>query len=336
MATADLPTSPALSAYSASSYDMISSHPRPTIISSSLTADDSDDDEIVYNVSEPENSFSDDDFVVLNRPLQAHTNLNDDEAQTPMRSTLQLADRLGNMEISPKASDNPEKLQPAKPTTAQKVNSDGGEGLKQKRRKKKNTTPAESYPSPEPSPVRASSQAVATSQPEVQKKGSVKPKSKKKKKQQRNAASPTSAGLGSRPIVDDISERLSVNGDGEIPPSIYKEAAVYISSYLSNPEAQNDKICRLTLLQSLIIELGLANTTLPSSLNSAKTFLKAHAFLNVREYLAVRGQGPEAVQKVLHPSRSALIKDIRKKNNRASLKWVKQHGLQVLLVSCFH
>jgi hypothetical protein len=38
----------------------------------------------------------------------------------------------------------------------------------------------------------------------------------------------------------------------------------------------------------------------------------------------------------MHPSRSALVKDIRKRGNRASLKWVKSRGLQVLLVNCFH
>jgi hypothetical protein len=58
--------------------------------------------------------------------------------------------------------------------------------------------------------------------------------------------------------------------------------------------------------------------------------------LNIKEYLAVRGQGPAAVRRIMYPSRSALIKDIRKKNNRASLRWVKESGLQVLLVSCYH
>lgn len=237
MVVADLSTSPTLSAYSASSYDMISNHPRSTALSSSLTTDGyDDDDEIVYDVSEPENSFSDDDFVVLNRPPQARPDIND-EAQTPVRSTLQLADRFGNLEISPKASNTLAKPQPAKVAVAQRAVSGGEESVKQKqkqkgRKKKKNTTPAELYPSPEPSPVQASStlQAVAASRPEVQKKGSVKSKSKKKK--QRKTASPPPAGLGSRPIVDDISDRLSLNGDGEIPPSIYEEAAVYISSYV--------------------------------------------------------------------------------------------------------
>jgi hypothetical protein len=92
----------------------------------------------------------------------------------------------------------------------------------------------------------------------------------------------------------------------------------------------------LALLQSLIIELGLATPSLPDSLTAAKAFLKSRAFLNIREYIAVRGQGPEAVQRAMYPSKSALIKDIKKKRNPASLKWVKQHGLQVLLVGWMH
>lgn len=107
------------------------------------------------------------------------------------------------------------------------------------------------------------------------------------------------------------------------------------SSFLSNPSAR-DSISHLTLLQSLIIELGLATSSLPGSLTSAKAFLKSRAFLNVREYLAVRSEGPAALQRVMYPSKSALIKDIKKKRNPASLRWVKRNGLQVLLVSCYH
>ena len=107
--------------------------------------------------------------------------------------------------------------------------------------------------------------------------------------------------------------------------------------FLSDPVARTDHVCRLTLLQSLIIELGLATTSaLPSTLSAAKAFLKARAFLNIREYMAVRGQGPEAVQSVLYPSKSALIKSIKKKRNATSIKLVKELGLQVLLVGYLH
>jgi len=142
-------------------------------------------------------------------------------------------------------------------------------------------------------------------------------------------------GLGQRPIVDDLSEQLSVVGDKT--PTVYEEASTFISMFLSDPHAKADNICRLTLLQSLIIELGLGTASaLPPTLTAAKAFLKARAFLNIREYMAVRGQGSEAVQSVMYPSKSALIKSIKKKRNATPLKWVKEHGLQVLLVEFMH
>ncbi|KAF9009391.1 hypothetical protein BDQ17DRAFT_1056714 [Cyathus striatus] len=143
-------------------------------------------------------------------------------------------------------------------------------------------------------------------------------------------------GLGARSLIDDSSDRLSVADESESPLSKYEEASRFISSFLSNPQIKNNAGYRLTLLQSLIIELGLATSQLPTTLTSAKAYLKSKAFLNIREYLAVRGQGPDAMQKLLHPSKSSLIRAIRKNKNPASLKWVKDHGLQVLLVSRIH
>lgn len=110
-----------------------------------------------------------------------------------------------------------------------------------------------------------------------------------------------------------------------------------LSSFLQNPSAYDASSSKLTLLQSLIIELGLSSSSLPGSLNSAKAVIKSQAFLNIREYLAVRDKGKDALKQVMYPSRSALIKSIRKQpRNRASLDWVKEHGLQVLLVTAYH
>jgi hypothetical protein len=98
-------------------------------------------------------------------------------------------------------------------------------------------------------------------------------------------------------------------------------------------------------MQSLVIELGLCGmpqqpqrpiAPVPRTLTSAKAFLKSHVFINIRDYIQVREQGQDALQSVLHPSKSALIRDIKRKGNPASLKWVKQHGLQVLLVTCHY
>ncbi|KAM6500840.1 hypothetical protein JOM56_003854, partial [Amanita muscaria] len=93
---------------------------------------------------------------------------------------------------------------------------------------------------------------------------------------------------------------------------------------------------RLTLLQSLIVELGLASTALPTSLRSARAFLKARVFINIREYLSHRGKDQAALQKLLYPSKKALVKDIKRKGKTVSRNWVKEHGLGVLLVECFH
>ena len=110
----------------------------------------------------------------------------------------------------------------------------------------------------------------------------------------------------------------------------------FLTRYLASPIAKRDSVCRLTLLQSLIVELGFMSTALPTTLRAATRFIKAHVFLNVREYIAHRGQGQAAIQRLLFPSRNVLIKDIRRKGKPASLAWVKQQGLEVLLVSCYN
>ncbi|KAJ4488157.1 hypothetical protein J3R30DRAFT_901951 [Lentinula aciculospora] len=147
-------------------------------------------------------------------------------------------------------------------------------------------------------------------------------------------------GLGFRPIVDDISEsNFSTDCEDEANDgsSVYEEAVNYVTSFLRNPSAYCESSSRLMLLQSLIIELGLSSSSLPMSLKSAQAVLKSQGFINIREYLAVRDKGPDAVKQVMYPSRSALIKSIRKQpRSRASLDWVKEHGLQVLLVTAYH
>jgi hypothetical protein len=160
-----------------------------------------------------------------------------------------------------------------------------------------------------------------------------------KKRGRRRAKKESKAvGLGSRPIVDDVSESTEdFSTDLERDDSsVYEEAVEFITSFLRNPSAYAGSSSRLTLLQSLIIELGLSCPSMPGSMTSARTLLKSQAFLNIREYLAVRDQGMDAVKQAMYPSRSALIKSIRKRpQSRASLGWVKEHGLQVLLVAAY-
>ena len=96
------------------------------------------------------------------------------------------------------------------------------------------------------------------------------------------------------------------------------------------------ELSKLEFLQALIIELGLYTglPSLPSSMRAAKALLKAHAFVNVRDYLAVRAQGADALRRVMHPSRSALMRELRG-GKRAPVKAVKETGLSVLLVTCY-
>jgi len=166
-------------------------------------------------------------------------------------------------------------------------------------------------------------------------------------------------GLGARSVVDDVSERGddtdSVFGDGgtELSSNIYDKAVHYINCFLSNP--LDHKAANLALLQALIIELGFFNppdgsdlrsdsgrstpsfelTDIPQSMRAARAFIKSHVFLNVRDYLELRAQGQQALQNVLHPSRKSLVTELRKKDARVPRNWVKQRGLNVLLVTCF-
>jgi len=159
--------------------------------------------------------------------------------------------------------------------------------------------------------------------------------------------------------VDDVSERGddndSIFGDGRSQSSsaVYDKAVHYINCFLSNP--LDHKAADLALLQALIIELGFFNppngsdsrsdsgrstpsfelSDIPQSMRAARAFIKSHVFVNVRDYLALRAQGQEALQNALHPSRKSLITELRKKEARVPRNWVKQRGLNVLLVTCF-
>lgn len=305
----------------------------------SISSDESLD-EIVYTISEGPLSLSnvslpsDDDFVVLSRPRSLRaapqsgpsTPGATDGARTP--NTERLADDLAKLTVSD--SESPDDTKPPRryPSPPPKLEAP------ESRRKGKAARKAAAKVAADPSPAQSMPPSSVTKQGEPRAKAkSGKKKTNEAKKAKKASASPP--GFTTRSIVDDISERLSVHGETESGMSVYEEAVGYITSFLSNPAARNDSACRLTLLQALIIELGLSTPSLPASLRSATAFLKSHAFLNIKEYLAVRGQGPAAVQRIMYPTRSALIRDIRKKKNRASLQWVKESGLQVLLVSCY-
>ena len=117
-------------------------------------------------------------------------------------------------------------------------------------------------------------------------------------------------------------------------------------SFLSNPSAKSGA-AHLRLLQALIVELGLCPSafnpssplsfnslpSLPHSMRAAKAMLKSQVFMNVRDYLAVRGQGLDALRQVMHRDRSSLMRQIRS-GKRMPVKAVKDAGLNVLLITC--
>jgi len=138
------------------------------------------------------------------------------------------------------------------------------------------------------------------------------------------------------PIVDDASSVASEDSaTSTVTVTGYEDASNFITGFLSSPEGK-DAVDKLALLQALILELGVADASaLPTTITSAKKLLKAEAHVNIREYMAVRDEGQDALKAIMHASRGSLVKSIRKKKNPASLTWVKQQGLSVLLVQCF-
>jgi len=129
----------------------------------------------------------------------------------------------------------------------------------------------------------------------------------------------------------------STRSHGRLTPTAsYQDAAAFITLHLKDPLNEDQK--KLQLLQAIIVELGVrqpSSPDIPTTIKAAKKLLKAEAHINIKEYVAIRNQGQPALQKIMHPSRTALVKSIRKKKNPARLKWVKKQGLQVLLVTCF-
>ncbi|KAJ7219105.1 hypothetical protein GGX14DRAFT_560226 [Mycena pura] len=327
---------------SASSFDVVSSRSRSSTASTApvdVGLEDSDD-EIVWSVSEGSLSSSglsfdpasDDDFVVLSRPrsptrfrapptpLSPPADKDIPANAKPISSVHQVstAVRRNKTDVSAVAAAlKTLQLQDTDPRT---------HSPKRKGRKRTAARPSPS-PSPSPAPTPVADRPPSVDGPSARKPG------RRRRQAAAKPSGPGTSGFGARPIVDDISEQpdsASERDDSEPGASLYDAAASYINAFL----ADKTSVCRLTLLQSLIIELGLASSALPASLTAAKAMLKSRAFLNVGEYLAARQQGPAAVQCVMHKSRASLIRDLRRKRNFTSLQWVKESGLQVLLVSC--
>ena len=224
-------TSPTISETFISSFDMVSS---VEALQPFETTHDSDD-EIVWSVSEPEvvamsGSEPIDGFVLLSRPQSALASCDRTALSTPVEDNVlnviptpvTLVLEMQKLSIS----ENSVKIAEVQTLSTPPATP--------KKQKKKRGRTVESYPT---SPVKG----TATVQPPATIHVAPSPSKKKqgKKKKAAAAAGPsTSTSLGSRKVVDDISDRqsLSTESDSATEPSIeWQEAATFISSYVSVP-----------------------------------------------------------------------------------------------------
>ncbi|KAG1756457.1 uncharacterized protein EDB91DRAFT_16588 [Suillus paluster] len=125
------------------------------------------------------------------------------------------------------------------------------------------------------------------------------------------------------------------SGSGANPTYSYEDAAAFITQYLESPVKDGNPSTKLRLLQALVVEFGISQQ-LPTSIKSAKKLLNAEVHVNIKEYVARRGKDQGALRQIMHPSKSALRKDIRRSGQKKSLKWVKKYGLNVLLIDCYN
>jgi len=181
---------------------------------------------------------------------------------------------------------------------------------------------------------------------------------------------------------DDTSASSSNESSGATPtpakrgdrfsPPMYADAIRFVSSYIQNPPENPSTETRLHLLQALIIELGLLHKStleLPTTCKTAKTLLKSHIHINVREYVKCRTELSSKIPSLLSPnspkrkgaaaaqqtelniwlnemsklrfsSKAALRHGLHigvgrpdgTKVKRVTTKWIKQRGLNVFLV----
>ncbi|KAG2349577.1 hypothetical protein BDR05DRAFT_239020 [Suillus weaverae] len=155
-------------------------------------------------------------------------------------------------------------------------------------------------------------------------------KVKQFREQARREARQTNVGNFGGSRSSSTSSSLPHSSGAKTPNGSYEDAAAYITQYLDNPVQKNDPSAKLLLLQALVVEFGISKE-LPASISSATKLLKATVHINIKDYVAKRGKDQAELQQIMQPSKSALRKDIRKSNRRSSLKWVKEHGLNVFL-----
>lgn len=338
-----------------------------------LSEDISSEDEIVWSFSELSSgaasplsqraqspgTFSDDDLIVVSRPRSPPQRFQSFPADPSAITVDALSRNLARLDIQSGRLHDPERTPIVRRSGDKLIAKAPSAPSTPKRRSRKRRSSSAAVAEPlSPTTPKAKQQPItppATPPASASKKKkhasakfavSVKepttpPKSPKSTKAKSKSAAPQppavgqeASGLGERPIVDDVSEA----GDfaaGRL--SKYDEAVQYVTSALADPETKPHS--NLNFLQALIIELGLetASEALPRSLRAARAILKAQVFLNVKDYLAVRHKGLDAVRSVMHPSRKALVDDIKtnKKTRKVPVDVVKKTGLNVFLVTCY-
>lgn len=235
---------------STSSFDIVSSRSRSSTTTSDIYFDDSDDEIIVWGVSDGSLSSSsesdlsvngraspasDDDFVVLSRPrspprvvLPRPSN----NAHTPHPNTTTLASDLARLSVNEVSSiiRRNKKAAAAAATTAAKQNPGGISPKSTTKKQKKQTQTSQS---PAPAPVSDRPSSVATLRKGSPSGNGAGGRRRRKPKSKSGSPVPDS-GFGARPIVDDISEHpdsASEGGHDEFM-SMYDAAASYINSYV--------------------------------------------------------------------------------------------------------
>lgn len=214
---------------SLSSYDYFSSHSRRASRDASseesygtVSDDASSDDEIVLSFSDisaldvlsqrgddPRSPavFSDDEFVIMSRP---RTPREDDLATTFSALSVGTSGARSAQQSSASSSSSSSK------SSRRRV----------KKKRAAAGAPDNDVPSPSASPVKASKESPKSQSP-----------SKAKRRARRTSARAASvqsfaalAGLGDRPIVDDVSEAGTEYSALYVPPAVYESAQTYVSS----------------------------------------------------------------------------------------------------------
>ena len=216
--------------FTTTTYDLPTLHSYSSTSPRSSRITPNDDDEIVWNVSEDVPSglaqgviTSDEDFVVIARPRSGSlTSVENEplEQKTSVSATRPLEMQMSTLSLSSKAATT-KKVKKIKRSKKARDSSVQGTTTTQQRNGKKSSVglAGDAYPSPAQSSkhadiVQVLLVSISRSNPQFI--------------PVKVVSAFEHLGLGQRPIVDDLSEQLSVIS-GDKTPTVYEEASTYIS-----------------------------------------------------------------------------------------------------------